>query len=258
MKQKLIILFLLTSSLTFGQFINTRFITVDRGMNEKFEKGVTKKTKRYNSKEGQLRFYTFKINTGTNMGKYFRVRYEDEMKGFDRNPPKAALKLWNEEVIPMSVNSNGRYLALNKNASHITVSPFSKPLRRVMEYTYKNEMSDEFWRFRNNVSKALKASGKNIFMEVWNCLSGCDGNTVLVVFGHDDFEEFGYDNFEEWKAVYAKYNEMNGEGSYEKDVSNFSASLEMYGRRIYNMSFQPELSSPEKMSKLDKLYTNKD
>ena len=39
---------------------NTRMITVDRGMNEKFEAGVEKKTKMYNSKEGQLRFYTFK------------------------------------------------------------------------------------------------------------------------------------------------------------------------------------------------------
>ena len=47
-------------------------ITVDRGMNEKFEAGAEKKTKMYNSKEGQLRFYTFRITAGPNMGKYFR------------------------------------------------------------------------------------------------------------------------------------------------------------------------------------------
>ena len=61
-------------------------------------KGAEKKTKMYNSKEGQLRFYTFRITAGPNMGKYFRVRYEDEMKGFDRKPPKEAIKLWNEQV----------------------------------------------------------------------------------------------------------------------------------------------------------------
>jgi len=256
MKLNLMILFMLATSLSFGQIVNTRFITVDRGMNTKFEKGVAKKTQMFNSKEGQLRFYTFKINTGINMGKYFRVRYEDDMKGFDRTPAAAAMKLWNTEVADIMTNSNGRYLTLNKEASHVTVSPFSKPLRRVMEYTFKGSMSDEFWRFRANVSKAIKAANADIFMEVWNCASGCDGNTVVIVFGHADFAELGSDNAEEWTKVYTKYNEMNGEGSYEKDVSNFSASLEMYGRRTYNMSLMPKLSSPEKMSKLDKLYTD--
>ena len=56
--------------------------------------------------------------------------------------------------------------------------------------------------------------------------------------------------------VYDKYNEIFGENSYETDINSFSESLEMYGRRVYNMEFLPDLSSPEKMSKLDKLYNN--
>ena len=47
-----------------------------------------------------------------------------------------------------------------------------------------------------------------------------------------------------------------GENSYETDINSFGESLEMYGRRVYNMEFLPNLSSPEKMSKLDKLYNN--
>jgi hypothetical protein len=256
MKKIYSLLFLLSTCLAFGQVIQTRFLNVDRGKNQKFEAGVEKKTKMFNSKEGQLRFYTFRINSGINTGKYFRVRYEDEISGFDINPPAAALKLWQDEIGDIMTADNTRWLGYNKNASHVNVSPFSKPLRRVMEYSYRAEMGDEFWRFRLNVAKAIKESNADIFMEVWNCASGCDGNTVLIVFGHSDFKELGQDNSVEWGKVYDKYEELNGEGSYDKDISNFNKSLEIYGRRTYNMSFLPELSSPENMSNLDKLTTD--
>ena len=77
----------------------------------------------------------------------------------------------------------------------------------------------------------------------------------MVVFGHNNYEGMGIDNSVEWEKVYNKYNELNGEGSYDKDISNFAGSLEMYGRSTYTMTFMPELSSPEVMS-IDKLYTN--
>ena len=144
----------------------------------------------------------------------------------------------------------------SKEASHVSVSPFDKPLRRVMEYTYRADMSDEFWRFRNNVAKAIKSSRADIFLEVWNCGSGCDGNMAMVVFGHSNYAEMGSDNSDEWMKVYKKYNKIYGEDSYEKDLENFSKSLEMYGRRTYDMEFAPEMSSPENMSKLDKLTTD--
>lgn len=43
--KKLVVLLFLTTSLSFAQVINTRMITVDRGMNQKFESGVEKKQK---------------------------------------------------------------------------------------------------------------------------------------------------------------------------------------------------------------------
>jgi hypothetical protein len=254
-KTNLFLMTLVISSFAFAQHINTRFISVDKGSNEAFEKGVAKKTSKFNAKEGQLRFYTFMVNTGANMGNYVRVRYEDDMKGFDRNPSNEAMKLWNSEVSDLATSKNTRMLSLNKEASHVTVSPFSKPLRTVMEYTFQGGMSAEFWRFRNNVAKAVKESGAAIFMEVWGCASGCDGNMVMVVFGHDNYGASAVDNSIEWEKVYNTYNKLNGEGSYDKDISNFGKSLEMYGRRTYTMTFMPELSSPEVMS-IDKLYTN--
>jgi len=165
------------------------------------------------------------------------------------------MKLWNAEVSDVMTNMDGRMQSLVKSASHVTVSPFSKPLRTVMEYSYKAGMGDEFWKFRNNVANAVKESGADIFMEVWNCGSGCGGNSVMVVFGHDNYEGLAIDNSTEWAKVYDKYNEINGEESYEKDISEFGSSLEMYGRSTYTMTFMPEMSSPEVMS-IDNLYTN--
>ena len=256
MKKLLSLLFLLSASLTFGQVIQSRVVSVEKGKNQKFRAGVEKKTKMYNAKEGQLRFYTFNITSGANTGKYFRVRYEDEIAGFDVQVPKAAGKLWKDEVSQYVSNSQARWMWYSKEASHVSVSPFDKPLRRVMEYTYKADMSDEFWRFRNNVANAIKSSRADIFLEVWNCGSGCDGNMAMFVFGHSNYAEMGSDNSDEWMKVYKKYNKIYGEDSYEKDLENFSKSLEMYGRRTYDMEFAPEMSSPENMSKLDKLTTD--
>jgi len=255
MKNNLLFILLFASTFIFSQHINTRFISVDKGATEKFERGVSSKTKTFNSKEGEIRYYTFLVNTGSNMGNYMRVRYEDEMKGFDVNPSKEAMKLWNAEVSDVMTNMDGRMQSLVKSASHVTVSPFSKPLRTVMEYSYKAGMGDEFWKFRNNVAIAVKESGADIFMEVWNCGSGCGGNSVMVVFGHDNYEGLAIDNSTEWAKVYDKYNELNGEESYEKDISEFGSSLEMYGRTTYTMTFMPEMSSPEVMS-INNLYTN--
>jgi len=57
MKKLLSLLFLLSASMTFGQVIQSRIVSVEKGKNQKFQAGVEKKTKMYNAKEGQLRFF---------------------------------------------------------------------------------------------------------------------------------------------------------------------------------------------------------
>ena len=57
MKKLLSLLFLLSASMTFGQVIQSRIVSVEKGKNQTFQAGVEKKTKMYNAKEGQLRFF---------------------------------------------------------------------------------------------------------------------------------------------------------------------------------------------------------
>ena len=51
-------------------------------METKFKEGAKKKTSIYNSKEGQIRYFTFLVNTGLHSGEYFRVRYEERAVRF--------------------------------------------------------------------------------------------------------------------------------------------------------------------------------
>ena len=51
MKKLLSLLFLLSATMTFGKVIQSRIISVEKGKNEKFQAGVKKKTKMYNTKE---------------------------------------------------------------------------------------------------------------------------------------------------------------------------------------------------------------
>ena len=112
------------------------------------------------------------------------------------------------------------------------------------------------WTFLIELIQVIKNADADIFMEVWWCGSGCNGNTVNVVFGHKNYAEQATDNSEEWVKVVEKYNEMFGDDAYEEDIQTFETSLEMYGRSSYSMSFQPEMSSPENMSSLEELNTN--
>ena len=245
-------LFIMTGS--YAQVINVRYLKVDRGMEDKFIEGVKKKTKNCNSKEGHIRYFTFMINTGPHSGEFSRIRYEDELAAFDSDDA-VGNAYWQELLGSIHTNTLSQRWSYGKEASNVTVSPFDKPLRRVITYNYQGEIEDKFWRFRLNVAKAIKSAGVDIFMEVWACASGCDGNTVNIVFGHKNYAELASDNNEEWTKVYEKYNELFGDKAYDEDIKDFESSLEMYGRSSYEMTFLPELSSPQSMSSLEKLDT---
>ena len=45
------------------QVVIIRYLQVDRGMETKFKEGAKKKTGNYNSKEGQISYFTFLVNS---------------------------------------------------------------------------------------------------------------------------------------------------------------------------------------------------
>jgi hypothetical protein len=86
-------------------------------------------------------------------------------------------------------------------------------------------------------------------MTTLQCFAGCQGNQVMVIFSHSNFEDFQNDNDTEWAKVYEKYNEIYGV-KYESDLSEFESSLTLggFGRYSGTMMFQPEMSSPQNMN----------
>ena len=236
------IVLLFIGFVSFGQVAQSRYITIKDGKSNEFLAAAEKKTQLYNSKEGQTRFYTFRITTGSRTGDLFRARVEDSIKYFDNTNPKE-LEYWMNNVAEYQSSSNNQIWWKANNASYSATNE-SKPQIRTIIYTVKSGSGNDFWRFRNRVKIAVEESEADIIMSVWNCFSGCDGNVVRVSFSHSNHDELYKDNNIEWPKVVAKYNELYGNGSYEEDISDLDSSLEMYGRTTVHMERIDELSSP--------------
>ena len=241
MKKIIVIITLCLAYSVNAQVAMSRYIQVKDGQREQFIKNAAMKTKIFNSIAGQTKFYTFNITTGPRTGEILRVRVEDSVQLMDNNNQKE-VDYWVKNVQKHHTSSNSILWGLNKEATYLPNND-SKKMSRVIEYNIKSNSLEDFWRFRTRVAKAAKESGANVHMWVWDCVSGCDGNTVWVSFGHDNYKEFWEDNTKEWAKVSSKYAELYGEGSYEKDILDLDNSLEMYGKRTFNSELIPELSS---------------
>ena len=86
MKNNLLFILLFASTFIFSQHINTRFISVDKGATEKFERGVSSKTKTFNSKEGEIRYLT-PLNIDTNTQKKYCRFKRSGIKHIDYKDP---------------------------------------------------------------------------------------------------------------------------------------------------------------------------
>lgn len=237
----------LTTTLT-AQVALSRTLTIKENQQEKFYELAAKKTKKYNSKEGQPAYYTFAIETGPDSGKLWRVQLANEMADFD-NVDTVGNKYWMDTVGDLHTTNNTQHWWFNKNMSYDANPGELNPLSRMIFYTVSATGGDKFWRFRERVALAMRAAELPFTMNVWNCGSGCNGNIVLVSFSHKNYADQWKKNSQDFPKMVEKYNELFGKDAYEEDNAGLNGSLEkLWGRRIIHMRFLPELSSPPNMN----------
>ena len=251
MKKNLItILCLLFSIGASSQVIRTWNWTPNAGESAEFEKAVAEKTKKHNASKDGAYMLTFKINSGNETGSYWRIRLEDELKNFDKKYT-SGLKAMQNNAAKHARMTRSAFWNIVKRATYWPEGDnnFKKPLKRYFIYNYDGEKDADFWAFRYKVQGAIKESGVDINMTTLQCFAGCQGNQVMVIFSHSNFEDFQNDNDTEWAKVYEKYNEIYGV-KYESDLSEFESSLTLggFGRYSGTMMFQPEMSSPQNMN----------
>ena len=229
-----------------AQVIHSWNWTANPGERAAFEKAVAEKTKKHNSAKDASTMFTYQINSGNNTGTYWRLRVEAELKDFDKEN-RSGLKAMQNNAAKLGKITTSAWWNIDEKATHWPEGDnnWNKPLKRYFLYNYDGEHSADFWAFRYKVKGAIKASGADINMTTLNCFAGCQGNQVMVIFSHSNFEDLQNDNSVEWKKVYEKYNELYGV-KYEADISEFESSLTLggFGRYSGTMVFKPEMSSP--------------
>lgn len=248
MTRKLVVVvaLLFTTSMN-AQVAMSRYLTVKEGKMAKFKELAAQKTKKFNSKKGQPAYYTFEVLSGPNTQKLWRVQVAETIDDFD-TVDTAGNDYWQQTVGKMHSSQNVQYWAFNENASHRPETTDNNMLSRMLFYTISNTGTSDFWRFRTRVARAMKASNSNLTMNVWSCGSGCNGNVVLVSFGHKNFADQRMDNEKDFPLLVEQYNKMFGKDAYEADLEGLNESLEnLWGRRAIHMKFLPDLSSPPNM-----------
>jgi uncharacterized protein YxeA len=248
MKKNLITILCFTLSIVVnGQVIRSWNWTVNDGQRSEFEKAVSDKTRKYNSSKDDSQMFTFQITSGNETGNYWRLRIENEFKGFDKEN-KSGLKVMQNTASNYGKVTNSAWWSILEKATYWPEGDnnWKKPLKRYFIYNYDGQHDADFWAFRYKVRGAIKESGADINMTTLGCTAGCQGNQVMIIFSHSNFEDLQDDNGSEWKKVYDKYNELYGV-KYEADISEFESSLTLggFGRYSGTMIFKPNMSSPQ-------------
>jgi hypothetical protein len=225
-----------------SQVIQQRLLKVDPSDVAKFEAGVAKKTKMYNSRDGQTRFSTWKILTGQNANHYIRMMHGNSMDDFD-NVDKVGNTFWQKTVGSLHESVGNRIMTRNDESSFVPENKERNNHRRVIYYNYKDSGSKDFWMFRNRSKKVWEQTSYNQRVTVMECNSGCNGNWVMVRFHHKNFAGES-DDWDSRPDFVKSYNKLFGEGSLEQDSERFRASLMPEGMRVRHQQYMPELSSP--------------
>ena len=120
-----------------SQVLQTWNWSANQGQSADFEKAVSDKTKKYNSSKDGALLYTFQINSGNEVGSYWRIRIEDELKDFDKQYPNG-LKAMADNAAKYGSVTSSAWWNIVENATFWPEGDnnWKKPLKRYFVYNY--------------------------------------------------------------------------------------------------------------------------
>ena len=233
MKSKILILVaFFVTSLSFSQrnpnndYLTSFTYKAKDGMTSKFEKAAGKKTKMFNSEDGNI-IWTYKVVTGENNGVYERYMINQTSDSYNQDRSKE-LDYWSDNVLPYAdaVNGPQRWM-LEKWASVGEDGPPKKYLQKTTLVTKAGQ--DEHvsrWIFRTG--QVIEKRAPNYLRRVFTIVSGGNPNMIVVFNAFDEYGVWGdSDNtFEE------DYNEMFGWKQYGVDRELMFSSLLEWGEYV--------------------------
>ena len=247
MKNLIFVILFFIAQTGLSQAISYRYITPKKGHGQEFRKALGDKTKKYNSKEGDQKIYTFGVRAsqGGAMMSVVRMTYGEtlgELQGGGN--PSGMWDYWVKNVdIHIESQSSIEIFMLRKRATHNDAVGTDKPFRRVFHYNVKHGHQDKFWKIRDNLPAAIEKSGVDLDINSFMSFAGGSRQHARIVIFGESMESFESGSGD-WQKIREAYEELNGNGSWELDWELSTSSLLEYGNNMELLEFLPELSSP--------------
>ena len=202
---------LFVTSLSFSQrnsestYMSTFAYKAKDGMVDKFEKAVAKKTKMFNSEEGDI-ILTYKVLTGNNAGVYERYLVGQKSSSYDLDRSDE-LEYWEKNVAPFADPIGGQVRWMWEEWATIGDQPEPPKYLNKTVIAYKPGMEAHVSRSIYRSGKVLEKRNPNAFRRVFSPVSGADVNIMVVFSG---FDEFG--------AVYETIDQMMDQSIWDPET----------------------------------------
>lgn len=224
--------------------IRARYITVKDGMSDKFIESAGKKTKKYNSKEGSRKFFTWEIMDGPRQGQFVRGQRGTTWSDFDTPIDQKQRDYWQKNVRP-NVEKGGNtetwryYPELSYNGRNENAPPSN--FVRQWFVTVKPGMDSKYMDMRKKIKEVHEAKNTDRYFAVYRKLSGGNRQTWLYSLGFYKWEDLDTYNF------VSMYEEVHGKGSWDdftKDINDAlvegpNSQLSEYWRYVKEASSPP-------------------
>jgi hypothetical protein len=217
--------------------------TPKKGMTNEFEAAVAKKTKKFNNTKENA-FFTYKIITGADQGKYMRIAGNRDAANFDVDNT-AELDYWMKNVLPFAEGHDGAIRWWRMKGNCLNWDNDAPPARFIEMETYsvrRDKMSDFFRFWRNDVKLRSELGYTGVF-GVFMLETGGEAFQLMVVQAYNSHAE-GMGQFANPELDYVdEYNKKYGWRMHSVDRLAFNESILPQGIRVETAELEPEMST---------------
>ena len=171
------------------------------GMVDKFEKAVAKKTKMFNSEEGDI-ILTYKVLTGNNAGVYERYLVSQKASSYDLDRSDE-LEYWAKNVAPYGDPVGGQQRW--QLAEPLNIGEGAKKYMNKRIFVIKNGMDDHVYKYLWRQGKVVEKRNPDAVRRAFRLVSGGD-TQILAVFSL--FDSYPWPENDSETSYQEDYDEM--------------------------------------------------
>ncbi len=228
MKSKIILLVaLFVTTMGYSQrnpnqsYLTSFVYEAKQGMTQKFESAAAKKTKMFNSEEGNT-IWTYRVTSGPSQGQYVRFLINQSSEDYGQDSSEE-LAYWEKNVSPYAnVVSGAQHWSLIEGLNVGEDSPAAKYLERstvVVKPGQQSHVRKYLYRQGVIMDKAYEGSA---LRRVFSLTSGGNTQTMAVFRAFNEFPHWSDSSNQSWEEM---YNDEFGWNQLEIDSEAFDNAI---------------------------------